>query len=129
MRLGLLQDRCADVAGLDFLALGALHVQDGGLQRPGERGGLFGLAFLAALDALDRVVEKRVEVAAQSRQIDAAGAENALAVRVVRERVQQVLERDVGVPPRKCFAVRDRQDDFESGREHRYSSSSAARSG
>ncbi len=39
--------------------------------------------------------------------------EDPLAVGIVRERVQQVLERQVRMPPRGRLAVRDGQDDFE----------------
>ena len=98
--LGLLQDRRADVAGLHFAALRALHVQHRGLQHAAERRRLLRLALLAALELFDRLAEVRVEVAAQARQVGAAGGENPLAVGVVRERVQQVLERDVRVPAR-----------------------------
>ena len=41
-----------------------------------------------------------VEIVAQLRQVGAAGGEDPLAVRVVRQRVEQVLERQVRVPPR-----------------------------
>ena len=65
-----------------------------------------GSLLLAARELLDRLVEVLVEVAAQPRQIGAAGGENPLAVRIVRERVEQVLERQVRVPPR---TLRDRR--------------------
>ena len=122
MRLRLLQDRGADVARFDLGALRALDVQHGGLQHAAERGGLLGLALVAALLLFDRLAEIRVEIAAQAGQIGAAGGENALAVGVVRQRVQQVLEGDVGVPARDRFAIGNRQDDFNGGREHGISS-------
>ena len=59
VRLRLLQDRGEDVARLHFLALRALDVQHGGLQHAAERRGLFGLALVAALQLLDRLVEIR----------------------------------------------------------------------
>ena len=59
-----------------------------------------------------------VEIAAQLRQVGAAGGEDPLAVRVVRQRVEQVLERQVRVPARRRLAVRDREHDFESWAEH-----------
>ena len=46
-----------------------------------------------------------VEIAAQLRQVGAAGGEDPLAVGIVRERVEQVLERQVGVPARDRLAV------------------------
>ena len=47
------------------------------------------------------LVEVLVEVAAELRQIGAAGGEDPLAVGVVRQRVEQVLERQVRMPPRR----------------------------
>ena len=55
---------------------------------------------------------------AAAREIGAAGAENALAVGIVRQRVEQMLEREIGVPARDRFAVGDGEDDFNGGREH-----------
>ena len=63
--------------------------------------------------ALDRLLEIRLERLAQGRQVGAAGRENALAVGIVHERVEQVLERQVGVPARDCFAERDGEHDFK----------------
>ena len=105
MGLRLLEDRREDVAGVHFVALRALDVQHGRLQHAAKRHRLLGLALAAALVVLDRLVEIRRQVLAQRRQIGAAGRENALAVRVVRERVQQVLEREVRVPARDRFAI------------------------
>ena len=53
-----------------------------------------------------------------AREVGAAGAEDPLAVGVVRQRVEQVLERQVGVAPRDRFAERDVQDDFDRGGKH-----------
>ena len=97
VRLRLLQDGGEHVAGLHFLPLRALDVQDGRLQHAPERGRLLGLALLAAPHLLDRGLEVVVQVLAQARQIDAAGGQDALALLIVRQRVQQVLERQVGV--------------------------------
>ena len=85
----------------------------------------------AALQLLDRLVEVGVEVAAQPRQIGAAGGEDPLAVGVVRERVEQVLEREVGVPARDGFAVRDGAGRLRRRRKTRsaHASSMVARSG
>ena len=55
VRLRLLKDGRADVAGLHFLPLRALHVQHGGLQHAAERRRLFRLALLAARHLLDRL--------------------------------------------------------------------------
>jgi hypothetical protein len=84
-----------------------------------ERPRLLGLPFLTPCHPFDRFVEVRIEVAPQFRQVRAARAEDALAVGIVREGVQEVFEGHVGVPPRDGLAVRDRQDDFKRRGEHR----------
>jgi hypothetical protein len=113
VRLRLLQDRRQDVPGVDLGALGALDVEHGRLEDAPERRGLFRLALVPAPQLLDRRVEVLVELAAQPRQVGAAGGQDALAFTVVRQRVQQMLEREVGVTARHRFAVGDRQDDFD----------------
>ena len=78
------------------------------------------------------VAETKVDtLAAQAREIGAAGGEDPLAVVVVGERIEQVFERDVGVPARDGFAIRDGEDDFDGGRKHgsAHASSMAARRG
>ena len=107
MALRLLENRREDVAGVRFVALRALDVQNRRLQDAAKRHRLLGLPLRPAALALDRFVEVRVERAPQRRQVRAAGREDALAVRIVRERVEQVLEREIGVPPRDRFAERD----------------------
>ncbi len=81
--LRLLQNRRADVAGLDFGALRALHVHRCGLQHTAERDGLRRFPLLAALDGFNRFAQERVEIAPQFRQVDADRAEDPFAVRVV----------------------------------------------
>jgi hypothetical protein len=53
--------------------------------------------------------------AAKRRQVRAAGGEDALAVGVVGEGIQQVLEREMRVPSRDRFAERDGEHEFKSG--------------
>jgi hypothetical protein len=118
VRLGLLQDRCEDVAGVHLGALRALDVQYRRLQDAPESRRLFRLALLAAPQLFDRRVQILVQLTAQPRQIRAAGRENALALAVVGQGVEQVLERQVGVPPGHRLAIRDRQDDFDRSRKH-----------
>ena len=110
----------------DFRALRALHVQHRRLQHAAERRRLLRLALVAALQLLDRLAQVGVQVAPQPRQIGAAGGEDPLAVGVVRERVEQVFERDVGVPARHGFAIGDGQDDFNGGGEHSIQSTASA---
>ncbi len=98
IRLGLLQHGREQIAGLD-LAASALHVQDRGLQRAAERQRLIGFALVAAREGFDLLVQVAIERAAQVWQIGAAGGQDALAFGVMREHVQQVLEREVRVMP------------------------------
>ena len=93
-------------------------MQHGGLQHAAERQRLLRLLLLAARELLDRLLQVLVEIAAELRQVGAARREDPLAVGVVRERVEQVLERQVRVPPRGRFAIGDGQNDFECWTEH-----------
>ena len=106
------------VAGVHFLAPRALHVQHRGLQDAPERQRLLRFLLLPARELLDRLVQILVEVAAQLRHVGTARGEDPLPLRVVRERVEQVLEREVRVTPRGRFAIGDGQNDLESRTEH-----------
>jgi hypothetical protein len=94
-------------------------VQDRGLQHAAERRRLRRLTFLTALRLLDRVAQVGVEIPPQLRQVDAARRQDALALVVVRQRVEQMLERDVGMPARDRLAVGDGQQYFNRRGKHR----------
>jgi hypothetical protein len=126
--LRLLEYRRDQIADLCLLPLGALHVKDGGLKRAPERGGLLRFAFLAARQRLGRFVDAVADIASQQWKIRTTGRENPLAVGVVHQGIEQVLEREVRMAPRDRFAKRDVQDDFDSSRKHQ-TSSMVARSG
>ena len=111
--LRLLQHRGNDVAGVCHVALRALHMQDGGLQHAAECHRLLRVLRGATLLLFDRLVEILVEVAAQLWQVDTAGGENGFTVRIVRQGVEQVFQRQVRVTARDGLAERDVQDDFE----------------
>ena len=115
MRLRQLHDRGEDVAGVRFLALRRLDVQNRGLQHLTKRGGLLRLVAAAALYALDGRLEVRAQIAAELVEIGAARRENPLAVGIVREHVEQVLEREKRVAARHRFTQRDVQDDGNGG--------------
>jgi hypothetical protein len=104
-------------------------MQDGRLQRAPEGERLRGFLLASARDLFDLAVQVLVEIAPQLRQVSAARAEDGFAVRIVGERVQQVLERQVGMTPRGCLAMSDRQHDLERLAEHRYACSMTACSG
>jgi len=120
--LRLLQDGRDQIAHLRFLPLRALHVQHRSLQRSTERRRLLGLALLSARKRFDRVVQAVGDVSPQQRQVGAARRENALAVGIVCDRVQQVLEREIGVPARDRLAKCNMKDDFDGSRKHQASS-------
>ena len=82
------------------------------LQHAAERHRLIGLLLLATLELLDVFVEVLVEVAAELWQIGAAGSEDALAVRIVRQRIEQVLERQVRMMPGRRLAVGHGENDL-----------------
>ena len=86
-----------------------------------------GLALLAAGKRLDGFIEAVAHVPSQEVEVGAAGSENALAVRVVGERVEQVLEREIGVAARDRFTERNMEHDLDSGRKHQASSMVARR--
>jgi hypothetical protein len=111
--LVLLQRRGEHVTRVHLLASRALHVKHGRLQDPAEGEGLLRLFVLSARELFDRLFQILVEVAPQLRQVGPAGCENSLPVLIVRQRVEQVLQGQMRVPPRRRLAVRNRQNDFE----------------
>jgi len=68
--------------------------------------------LLTAAVLFDRLPEVLVEVFPQLRKIRAARGKNPLAVLIVGERVQQVLERQMGMTPRGGLAIGDGEYDF-----------------
>ena len=67
---------------------------------------------MAALELLDRFVEIGAQASPQAPEVGAAGPENALGIRVVRQGVQQMLEGEVGVPSRHGLAERNVENGF-----------------
>ena len=116
----LLQRRRDDVAGMHFLAAGALDVQHRRLQHAPERQRLLRLLLLAARELLDGFLQILVEVAAQLRHVGAAGSQDPFAVGVVRQGVEEVLERQVRMTTRRRLPVGDGEDNFKSWTEHCY---------
>ena len=87
-------------------------------RRNGER--LLRLAAAAAAELLQRFRrDTRRDRSRSCRRSTPTAARIRFAFGIVRERVQQVLERQVRVPTRACLAVGDRENDFESGTEHK----------
>jgi hypothetical protein len=118
-RLGLLQHGREQVAGLHLGAVGALDVQDGRLQGAAEGQRLLRLLLAAAGELLDLLAQVAIELPPQRRQVAAARREDALAFGVVREHVEQVLERHVRVAARRGLAVGDTENQFDGVAEHK----------
>ena len=114
MALRLLEDRRENVAGVRLVPLGALDLQNRGLQDPAKRHRLLWFPLRPGALPLDGFIEVGAERAPQRREVRAAGGEDSLAVGIVREGVQQVLDREIRVPPRDPFAERDVENDFKS---------------
>ena len=119
MGLRLLQDGREDVADLGVLPLRALHVHDRGLQDPAECRRLFRFVLLSARERFDRLVEVRAQAPSKLPEIRPAGAEDALAVGIVRQRIQQMLQREIRVPARNSLTEGNMEDDFDGGGKHR----------
>ena len=98
------------------------------LQRTPERGRLLGLALLSARERFDRFVEAVADVTAQQGKIGAAGGENALAVGVVGDGIQEMFEREIRVAARHRLSKRDMKHDLDGSRKHQ-ASSMVARNG
>ena len=94
----LLKRRGEHVARLHLLPPRALHVKNGRLQHTAKRERLLRLLLLPARELLDGVVQILVEILAQLRQIGAARREDPFPIEVMRQRVEQVLERQVRMP-------------------------------
>ena len=127
-RLRLLKNGRDQIADLRFLPLRALHVQHCRLERAAERRRLFGLALMTAGQRFDRVIEAVGDVSPKERQVGAARRENPLSVGIVRDRVQQVFERQICVAARDRLAEGDMKNDFD-GRGKHQASSIVARNG
>ena len=117
----MLQDGGEHVPESDLVLAGALHVQHGRLQHPLKRDRLVRLPAACAAGKLLERAEKLVERMAECRQVGATGGENLLALRVVRQGVEQVFEREVRMSSCRRLAVGDVQDQLERGTEHELS--------
>ena len=129
-RFRLLQQRREQVADGRFLPTRALHVKHRRLQDATEGQRLRGLAVAPRRQRLDGSVQQAQQLGAQHGEVDGAGAQDLLAARVARDRIQQVLERQVGVAAGHRLLQRQAENGFDGGTEHMAQASSRlARSG
>jgi hypothetical protein len=88
-------------------------MKDGRLEDATKRGRLLRILIRFPALPLYRLIEVCAQRAAQPRQINATRFENPFAIGVVRDRIQQVLERQVRVPPRHGLSKRDVENNFK----------------
>src|SRR5262245_45261646 len=112
----LLENGGENIAGLHFGFLRALHVTNTRRQPELEYGGLLRFPFLSTLQMLDALFEMLVQFLPKARQVDARPSEDAFAFVVVRERVEQMLDGQIRVPPRHGLAICNGQNDFQGSR-------------
>jgi hypothetical protein len=106
-RLVLLQHRGEQIAGLHLGPAGALHVQHGGLERAAEGKGLLRLLLPSVRELFDLLRQVLVQLRSQRGQIGAARVEDLLALGVVGQDIQKMLEGEVGVTARGRLAIGD----------------------
>ena len=99
VRVALAEHRREHVAGRHLLAARGLDVHRRALQHALERERLVGPGLLALGQLVDLLVEEALELAAQLLDVAAALGDDVGAARIVEDRQQQVLERQVLVAP------------------------------
>ena len=100
VRIALAEERHQDGAGVDGFLSARLDLHRGPLQHALERARLLGVPIESVRQLPLAFLEMLLEVALELRQPGAAGAQDSRRNRVAQERVQQVLQRHVLVPPR-----------------------------
>ncbi len=118
VRVGLLQHRGNEVAGVHLRLARALHVEHRRLQHAPEGARLLRLLLHPARELLDRALEEGVQLPAEPRQIRAAGGEDPLTLQIVRQHVEQVLQGQRGVPAGDRLPVSDVQQHLDGRTEH-----------
>ena len=95
VRVALAEHRRDHVAGRHLLAAGGLDVHRRALEHALERERLIGAGLLALGQLVDLLVEEALEIAAQLLDVAAALGDDIGAARIIEDRQQQVLERQV----------------------------------
>ncbi len=129
VRLGLAEDGDQDVAPVELLAPGRLHVRGGALEDALEADGLLRRRVGACPQALHVLLQVRGEVQSQALHVAAAGAHHGGDPLVVEQRVQQVLDADELVPLRARVADGEREARLEAPGQPHSSSSTVQRRG
>ena len=127
--VGLLEERCDQVAGFDLVLLGARGVLERVLDHPVEGQGLLELAAAALGELLDLVLEELLELALQPAHPGADVLQHLFAALVVEQRVEQVLDGQVGVMALHGLARGRLERELQLPVDLAHSSSTPARSG
>ena len=118
VRVALAKHRRDHVAGRHLLATGGLDVHRGALEHALERERLIGTGLFAFRQLVDLLVEEALEVAAQAVDAAAALDDDIGAGRVVEDRQQQVLERQVLVAASADIVDGTLKSGLQLGRQH-----------
>ena len=100
VRVALAEHRCDHVARRHLLTAGGLHVHRRALQHPLERQRLVRAGLLVLGQRVDLLGEEALELAAELLDVAAALGDGVGSARVIEDREQQVLERQVLVAAR-----------------------------
>ena len=121
--VGLLEDRGEQIADLDLVLLGARGVVHRVLQDAVEREGLERVDRVVARHALEVLFEELLELDAQALHVGPRMAQDAGAVLVVQQGVEQMLDGQVGVSAHDGLAVGrlERQLEVATDRAHSFS--------
>src|SRR5204863_190754 len=95
LRIGLAEDRDEDVAAVDLLAPGGLHVRRGALEDALEAEGLLGWRVVPLGQALLMAIEPRAQVATQALDVATARPDHLRDGVVLEQRPEHVLDADV----------------------------------
>jgi hypothetical protein len=127
--VGLLEDGCQQVPGFDDLLLGARRVLQCALEHPVKRQGLPQLDGILAGLLLEVTLEVGLEAILQLADVGPAALEDARAVAVEGERVEEMLHGQIGVAPRHGLASSGLDRELELAAELTHSFSIPARKG
>jgi hypothetical protein len=125
----LLEERRQQIAGIDLGLLGVLAVRDRVLEHAVEGQRLARIHRLVARHALEIVGKKLLERALERGQVRPGVQQDLLAALVVRERVEQMLDRQVRVPARDGLAQGGLEREVQLASDLAHSFSTPARSG
>jgi hypothetical protein len=129
VRVGLLEDRRDEIARLHLLLLRAFRLADRPLKHAVKREGLLRLARVLLGALLDVLLEEALELPLEPCDARTGVAKNLGSALVVKQRVEQVLDREVRVPLRHRLAKGRLQRQLQLPVDLAHSGSTPPRSG